>query len=177
MPSFKIAAWITVLFTLPATLSAQDEKFSDRLFFGGNLGLQIGSYTYIEISPLAGYRVTDRLSAGLGAKYIYYSVDDKSYVPAYHYSTNIYGGSIFTRFLVVENLFAHAEFELINLEAYDGYFNAGRRTVPNLFLGGGYRMPMGDRSSFSILALWEVIEDRYSPYQSPIFRLGFGFGF
>jgi hypothetical protein len=177
MPSFKIRAWMTLLLLVPAGLRAQEEKLSDRMFYGGYFGLQFGTYTYVEISPLVGYRLTDKLSTGVGAKYIYYSVDDKSYVPAYHYSTNIYGGSVFLRYLIVENFFAHAEFELINLEAYDGYYAVGRRNVPDLFLGGGYRMPMGSNSSFSIMALWEVIEDRYSPYVSPILRIGFGFGF
>ncbi|MBK9045855.1 MAG: hypothetical protein IPL74_03850 [Bacteroidetes bacterium] len=39
-------------FSFPAL--AQDEPktpFMDRIFFGGNLGLQFGNLTYIDVSP------------------------------------------------------------------------------------------------------------------------------
>ena len=162
-------------------MQAQDEqtseKFSDRLFFGGSFGLQFGSYTYVDVSPLAGYRITDRLSAGLGITYIYYKVKDAVY--NIYYSTNVYGGSIFSRYLITNELFAHAELEMLSLEVYDIYKgNIGRQTVPSLLLGGGYRMPMGNTSSISILVLMEVLEDPYTPYKTnPVVSIGFGFGF
>ncbi len=45
--------------------------FSQRLVFGGDIGLSFGSITYIKIAPSVGYRITDRLTAGLGPIYIY----------------------------------------------------------------------------------------------------------
>jgi hypothetical protein len=91
----------------------------------------------------------------------------------------MYGGSIFARYLLTENLFAHVEQEFLNTEVYDIFGNySGRRTIPSLLIGGGYRMPMGANASFNILALFEVLNDRDSPYQSiPIIRIGFGVGF
>ena len=123
---------------------------------------------------MVGYRVTDRFSAGVSATYIYYSVDDPGY---YEYDSHVYGGSIFSRYLFTENIFAHAELELLNMEIYDFYNYQGRQTIPSLLLGAGYRMPMGSRSSMSFLILFDVIEDRYSPYVNPIIEIGFGFGF
>lgn len=143
------------------------------MFFGGNIGLQFGNYTYVDISPMVGYRVTDRFSAGLSATYIYYSVNDPAY---YNYSSHIYGGSIFSRYLFTENVFAHAELELLNMDIYDPFY-LGRQTIPSLLLGAGYRMPMGSNASMSFLLLFDVIEDRYSPYINPIIEIGFGFGF
>lgn len=178
MKIYRATKIILASILIPFLLQAQDaEKFSDRLFFGGNFGLQFGDYTYININPLAGYKITDKFSAGLSITYIYYKVNDDYY--GYDYSTNVYGGSIFSRYLLFENLFAHAELEMLNMEVYD-YFNnpKGRQTVPSLLLGAGYRMPMGMNSSFSIMALFEVLEDPYSPYQAnPIIRIGVGFGF
>jgi hypothetical protein len=63
------------------------------------------------------------------------------------------------------------------MEIYDFYYYQGRKTIPSLLLGAGYRMPMGDRASMSFLLLFDVIEDRYSPYINPIIEIGFGFGF
>jgi len=158
----------------PLLAAAQDdEKFSDRLFFGGSLGFQFGSYTYVDVSPMVGYHITDRLSGGLSATYIYYNVDDPGY---YNYSSHVYGGSIFTRFMVTNDFFAHAELELLNMDIYDPFY-IGRQTIPSLLLGGGYRMAMGSRASMSFLVLFDVIEDRYSPYINPVMELGVGIGF
>ena len=177
----KLLLILVLSFSFPCFTHGQEaqysEKFSDRLFFGGSFGLQFGSYTYIDVSPLVGYRITDRLSAGLGVTYIYYKVKDAVY--NIYYSTNVYGGSIFSRFLVTNELFLHAELEMLSLEVYDIYQgDVGRQTVPSLLLGGGYRMPMGSSSSVSILVLFEVLEDPWSPYHTnPVVSIGFGFGF
>ena len=50
-----------------------DERSSvrDRIFFGGNLGFSFGDITFIEVAPLVGYRITDKLSGGLQVQYRY----------------------------------------------------------------------------------------------------------
>jgi hypothetical protein len=78
--------------------------------------------------------------------------------------------------MVTQDFFAHAEFQLLNMDIYDPFY-LGRKTIPSLLLGGGYRMPMGDRASMSFLVLFDVIDDRYSPYINPILQFGVGFGF
>ena len=173
----KIALVPALLFSL--MLHAQsDEKFSDHLFFGGSFGLQFGSYTYINLSPMAGYKFTPKISAGLSLTYIYYNVKEPGYTP---YTSNVYGGSIFTRYMITQDFFAHAELQLLNMDIYEQsyyyYYYKGRQTIPSLLLGGGYRMPMGSNSSMNIMILYDVIDDRYSPYVSPIIQIGFGFGF
>ena len=60
-------------------------SFKDRLFFGGGFGLTVGSVTHVDISPMVGYRITDRFSAGIGLSYQYYKY------PAYNIKTSIYG--------------------------------------------------------------------------------------
>lgn len=148
--------------------------FGQRLIFGGNLGLQFGSYTFVDVSPLVGYKVTDQLIMGLGATYIYYSVDDFPY----KYSTNIFGGRAFTKYYLMENLFAHVEYEVLNMEVLDDLtYKLVRTNIPSLFVGGGYRQMMGERSAFELLLLYNVMEERNSPYQNPIVRAGFVFGF
>src|SRR5436190_23959647 len=80
--------------TATSTVPEKEEShsdFADRLFFGGNIGLQFGTYTYVDVSPLVGYKVTEKFHTGIGATYIYYSVSGGGY----DYSTNIYGGRVF----------------------------------------------------------------------------------
>lgn len=152
------------------------ESFGDKVYFGGNFGLQFGDQTLIDINPLVGYRLTEKLSVGLTVTYIYLRVKDPyNYYPTY--STNIYGGSVFTRYFLLENIFGHVEGEVLNLEAPD-YVRQRfvRKNVFGFYVGGGYRQPMGERSSLNILLLYNLNQDRFSPYQNPIIRIGFGFG-
>ncbi len=151
------------------------EKFIDKLFFGGSFGLQFGSQTYIELAPIVGYKITQRLSAGLGLKYIYYKFNDKYY--NYNYTSNIYGGGPFARFTVLDGLFLHAEYEILNLEVPDIYYrNYTRKNITSVFFGGGYRQMIGDRSSLDFLFLYNINESVNSPYVNPVIRIGFGIG-
>jgi outer membrane protein assembly factor BamA len=150
-----------------------ESKFFDRVFFGGSFGIQFGTQTYVELSPTIGYKITDRLSAGIGLKYIYYKLKDRNYT----YSTNIYGGGPFTRFFVTDGLFLHAEYEVLNMEVPDAfYFRYVRKNITSVFLGVGYRQMIGDRSSLDLLLLYNINDNRNSPYINPIIRIGFGFG-
>ena len=96
-------------------------KFSDRLVFGGDIGLSVGTYTYINVSPAIGYRVTDRLTMGLGPIYIYENYKD------YNLRSSMYGAKVITSFTVLKgtdinpnfqigNLILHMENEVINVE-------------------------------------------------------------
>ena len=47
-------------------------SFKDRSYFGGSLGLQLGTVTLIDLSPLAGVMLSPKFSTGLGVTYQYY---------------------------------------------------------------------------------------------------------
>jgi hypothetical protein len=145
------------------------ETFGQRLYYGGNLGLQFGTQTVIDINPIVGYRINPKLSAGIGIKYQYYKYKNIGYT----YETNIYGGSVFGRYNVFDGLFAYTEYAIINLEAFD---TRKRTDVFSWFVGGGYAQPLGSRASMNIMILYNLTETRYTPYTNPIFRVGFGVG-
>ena len=148
-------------------------SFKDRLYFGGNMGLQFGSQTVIGINPIIGYRVTDKFSAGVGVKYQYYRLKD----PYFTYETNTYGGSIFGRYDILNGIFAYSEYEMLNLEVYDQRLMAlRRRDITSWFVGGGYSQPLGSRSSVFLMILYNLTESSYTPYSNPLFRMGFGIG-
>ena len=69
------------------------EPFISRLNFGGYLGLQFGTYTFINVSPVVSYRATNWLYPGIGFTYMYSQYEyygDK-------YSESIYGPKIFVK--------------------------------------------------------------------------------
>lgn len=140
--------------------------FWSRVFTGGNLGLQFGTYTFIDISPVIGYRFTKKFHGGVGVTYRYLSDN------VYKYSTSIYGGSVFSRYYILDNLFAHGEYEVLNGEWWYGK----RFNVTSIFVGGGYSQNLGGRVAANILILWNINESEYSPYRNPIFRAGIGIG-
>ncbi len=156
-------------------INAPQNNFWDRVYTGGGIGLQFGSQTFVNISPLVGYRLTEKLSVGLSATYIYYRYKNPN--PAFSYSSNIYGGSVFSRYLIFENLFAHVEYEVLRLEARDNVSRLlGTKDVTSILVGGGYRQMLGDRSSINLILLYNLNETTYSPYQNPIIRISFGIG-
>jgi hypothetical protein len=157
------------------TRSTEKQSFDwDKVYTGGDFGLQFGTNTFVQVAPLIGYHITDELSAGLTAKYIYYSINDPSI--NYNFHSNIYGGGFFTRYNILEDVFLHAEYETLSREVPFTPYENRRRLVSGCFLGGGYRQWIGEYSSINLMLLYDVIEDQYSPYQNPIIRVGFDFG-
>jgi outer membrane protein assembly factor BamA len=149
--------------------------FWDRVYTGGGIGLQFGTQTLVNISPMLGYRLTEKFSVGVSGTYLYYRV--KYSDPAYSYSSNTYGGSVFSRYLILDNLFAHVEYELLRLEVRDAVSRLlGKKDITSVLVGGGYRQMIGERSSLNLMLLYNLNETAFSPYQNPIIRLSFGFG-
>ncbi len=154
-----------------------EKKFTDRLITGGSIGLQFGDYAYIQIAPILGYKITDRLHSGIGLNYTYYKYNDKYY--NYKYETSIYGGSIWSRYFIWNNLFGEVNWEVLNMEV-PNEINSNRTirdNVMTLMIGGGYAQPIGGNSALLLRALWDVIEDPNSPYMNPIFNIGVSIGF
>jgi hypothetical protein len=146
------------------------ERIIDRMFTGGNLGAQFGTVTFIEVSPLVGYRFTDKISAGIGATYQYYHYRDQTF----DLETDVYGGRVFGRYLFTDYLFGHVEYEYLNLEAFD--FQRRRVDVESLLAGGGYIQRISDRVGIVAMILFNFTESVYTPYTNPIIRVGVNFG-
>lgn len=161
----------------------RENRFFDRVVIGGGLGLQFGTVTFIEISPLIGYRLTEKLETGIGLTYKYYRYKDFYYDQTtndrFDLKSNIYGASVYTRYHILQGVFLHAEYEKLRYNYDDVYVSAGQlikdpthANVDGLFLGGGYRQRISANSYFYISALWDIIQDPFSPYNNPILRMG-----
>src|SRR5690606_35466784 len=67
--------------------------FKDRLYYGGNFGMQFGTVTLIDFSPLVGVMITPKFSSGVGITYQYFK--DKRYSGG---KATSYGGRLFSRY-------------------------------------------------------------------------------
>jgi hypothetical protein len=167
---------IVLVFSLGGLVEAQtlgdNPSFKDRLFTGGSFGAAFGAYTYVSVSPVMGYMISPRLSAGVGALYRY--VRDDRFVPTYE--SNDWGLNVFSRFVIYQPLFAHMEYEYLNID-----YGGEREGFNNVFLGGGAAFPLGRNAAFLMMALYNFSYDETAvrqPYGSPwVFRVGITAGF
>ncbi len=146
-----------------------------KLYFGGGFGLQFGSLTLVEISPLVGYKITPKWSAGISPTYKYFKFKDYYSGNSYS-STNVWGGSLFSRYDIFQNVFAHVEYESLfyNTKITGGFTEMLQYN--SFLVGGGYQQPIGGNSGMYLLVLWNLNDTPDSPYNNPVIRVGFNIG-
>lgn len=165
---------------IPQNPPAAESKW----YYGGNIGFNFwNDYFYLGVYPLVGYKVTPKLS--LGAKIGYAYISDDRYEPFPALKTSNYGGSIFSRYRIIPQLYAHAEFaywsyeNISSFNTFENTYNTDRYWVPYLLLGGGYSQNIGPNVWLFAEVLFDVINDENSPYESgdPFISFGAGVGF
>lgn len=190
MKCIKLLIPIILIISFTTTsYSQKEDKFWKKIFWGGSIGLQFSSITQVDASPLVGYNITERWKAGIGGTYQYYR-DNR---PQYNFETDIYGGRVFSSFIIVDDLkkilpfnssgtsmFIHGEVEMISLETkvFDPlhkYPGQDRFFINSYLFGLGIRQQMGERSFVNLSVLWNLNELEYSPYSNPVMRVGFSF--
>ena len=177
---FFILIFLT-LFLTSGAVSGQVKKeaappIRERLFFGGNLGLQFGTVTNIQVAPIVGLWVRPRIAVGIGPEYMYYKDP--------YYEFNSYGGKGYMQFVVIQNInkfvpmgsntgiFLHLEDELLNLNQS----TTSESVTINTILGGaGISQQIGGRSSINIMFLWVLDDSGYALYNNPEIRISFSF--
>lgn len=147
-------------------------QLSDKVFFGGGFGMQFGSVSAVELSPMVGYKPVSQVYVGTKLTYQYYKVD------RLNYATEIYGASIFGMYNFFMNAAIYTEIESLSLESkyfdtFNTYPNRNRFWVNSFLAGGGYVQPLGERSKLMVLLLFNFNETAYSPYSNPILRINF----
>jgi hypothetical protein len=162
----------------------------DKLIIGGGLSAGFGDgYVAAGLSPILGYRFTDRFSAGIGLGYLYSQLPeftDPSTNKTYYDKENILYPSIWGRYFVYRNIYvtSSVEYDIISDKApsySSGYLANETTTFTNtcLFLGAGARLPMGGRVFMYGEILYDVLQGENSPY-APGFpttlRIGFAAG-
>ena len=180
---------LTILFLLCIVHSALSQRnkeepppLRERLFFGGSFGLQFGTITDIEFSPVAGFWLLPRLAFAAGPNFRYYKFLDSK--------TNIYGGKGYLQLVVVQNIsnilpiggnigiFLHLENEFLSLESSfwkNPPYVSERFYVNTVLTGPGISQQIGRRSSMNFAVLWALNDSRYSVYSNPEIRIIFHF--
>jgi hypothetical protein len=176
-------ALILLIKTISSTAQrSEPPPIKERLFYGGSLGLQFGTITDIQISPVIGFWVLPRLAIAAGPTYRFYKSP--------FFKTDIYGGRAYTQFVIIQDLssiipigsrtgiFLHGENELLSLESEawkNPPYDSDRFNLNTFLAGFGLSQQMGRRSSFNIMILWALNESYYDIYSNPEIRISFTF--
>jgi hypothetical protein len=184
----RISLFLALLFVSFLTVCGQEKRnevppLRERLFYGGSFGLQFGTYTDIDVSPVIGLWVLPRINIAAGPDFRYFKF--------YSDKTTIFGGKAYTEVVFLQDfdniiplglhlgLFLHGEDELLSLES--AYFKqsppySSKRFLLNTFLvGGGVRQQLGQRSSMNLTFLWALNSSDYGIYGNPEIRISFIF--
>ncbi len=154
---------------LPKT--ATDIEF--RKILGGSAWFNAwGAYTFFEVSPVGAYKLNEKTHVGLGATYRYVSGFSFASGAATDYS--VYGGRTFIRYMLFQDLYAHAEYELMYglptvVQRTSGINYAERNWVGGALLGGSYRSMMGQRTASVLTVLYNATYvNNSTPSPSPL---------
>lgn len=156
-----------------------------RLMVGGALGFSFGDYTFVNVSPLIGYRFSPMFAAGININAQYAAQRFRNNIGETIERNNysIFGGGVFARFYPIDQFFIHAQPEYnriaVKRTTYDGERVVEKDSyfAPSLLLGGGYAQPIGGNSAITFMILYDVLQDRNSPYMNrPIFSGGVNLG-
>ncbi|OQA91270.1 MAG: hypothetical protein BWY27_00609 [Bacteroidetes bacterium ADurb.Bin234] len=152
------------------SLKIKKNNWLYNLSTGGNLGLQFGTYTYIEVSPHVAYHFNEWVSAGVGLSYSFLNFDRGSH--------HIVGGSVFSEFYFLKYLALHAEYMILN---YDDFFtnqpiDSKRLTSNNLLLGGGFYQRINASYAIYFMAFYNITDQPEKNFLiSPVFKMGVSF--
>jgi hypothetical protein len=180
--------FLTILFSFASlsitsgqTTREQKPPLRERMFFGGSLGLQFGTYTNINVTPIVGLWVRPRVAIAAGPNFTYYKDP--------YFETTMYGGNAYVQYVPLKDLnnlvpiglhmgiFIHLEDELLSLESavWDPQ-QSGKRFNVNTVLGGfGISQQMGARAAINLMFLWTLTDSGYALYNNPEIRISFSF--
>lgn len=172
----KVIVFLVFIFAISLNSWAQKyDGYGSRWYLGGSFGVSFGTVTSISIIPELSYAVTEDFFIGGGIRYSYYQ--DNGIVPVY--KSTIWGGKMFMRYYLLENIFAHVEAERLYFQ--DPFYSSptGDNWIfrDYFYGGGGYRQWLGQNSFMTMEILFDLTNNDYSFGTNPLFRIGFGVGF
>lgn len=184
---------------LPTDVQAQRREkskspaFSERLWYGGNLGLGFsssnlggglqGNIFFLGVSPMVGYKLNDWLSVGPRAELQWYTGRYREFGsgPIYRYNVLNLGGGLFTRAKVYRQFFVHAEYGAIqysfaeSIDYQNNRINIGKEWVEQMLIGAG--LSFGGPFASELYILYDVLAPDDSIELPIVFRYGFTYNF
>jgi hypothetical protein len=146
--------------------SVSRDEILEKIAVGGTLGIQLGTYTYIELSPDVSYHFNKWVSVGAGGTYIF--AHDNYYKQASH----IVGPRVFTEGHFFNYLGLYVGYQALNYDDFRTHITT-RIWSNNLSMGGGYYQRV-ERFSLYFYLLYNISNrDDYNIYGNMLVKAGF----
>ena len=181
----------TLFFSLNASLLAQNDDVSityhqapdvvkdtsksvllnhdvlQKIAIGGMLALQIGTYTYVELSPDISYHFNKWVAVGVGGTYIF------AHDSYYQLSSHVFGARIFAEGHFLNWIGLHAAYQALNFDDMRPQTLEHRIWSNNLSFGGGFYQRY-DRVSAYVFVLYNTSNrEGHNIYGNVLFKFGF----
>jgi hypothetical protein len=150
----------------------------DKLVVGGDFRLSAGQGVNLGIAPMLGYKIFDNFYGGvrIGLNYSSFIARFNGTLPngtnRFAFKSTDYSGSIWMRYVFLQNFYAHLEAEFNSYKAWSDQvwdydkneFYNERLSAPSILVGVGMRQPINDRVSLNATILYDLLQDPLSYY-------------
>lgn len=148
--------------------SLEGVPLKKRLAFGGTLQVHAGDPVRVDFSPLLGYKFDKRFSMGIGGTYRTSFGKDEAFIPSGDKS--VFGGRVFSEYVVFKSFFAHAEYEslkstVVTIAAKD---TAVRKWSNGVLVGIGKSYAFSKGLMGNVTVLYNLTHDDNSPHRKPL---------
>ena len=179
---FCIILFLFSLNCLGQTVVQEKPPIKERIFYGGNFALQLGTFTDIEVLPVVGFWVLPRIAIAAGPGFRFYSYRGTH--------TNIFSARSYMQLVLLRDIdklipvgvhtsiILQLEDEVLSLDSKyweNVNYEPKRFFVNSVLAGPGFSQQIGRRSSFNIMFLWTLNDNGYQIYSSPEIRMGLVF--
>lgn len=140
-----------------------------RFFFGGDFQLLPGDPFGIDVAGLAGYRVANRISAGLAASIRYEFEESENFMPDFT-KEPVYGGRAYVQYKAIKSFFIQGETEAANV-----YNESAQKIWEFNYLAGiGRTMSIKDKLNLNVTFLYHINNKGSYAHDRPfVIRIGF----
>lgn len=164
------------------TVVEEKPSMKDRIFYGGNFAIQLGTFTDIEVLPVIGFWIFPRIAVAAGPGFRYYNLQGNH--------TNIFSARSYIQLVLLRDIdkivplgvhtsiIVQIEDEALSLDSeywHNVVYEPKRFWVNSVLAGPGVSQQLGKRSSLNVMFLWQLNDSRYQIFSSPEIRLGLVF--
>ena len=140
--------------------SNDDEtKWTDRIVFGGGIGIGYTNGWNINVTPNVGYKVTDQFWAGLGVDYYYVSWRFDSQNKD---KFSVVGPKAYALYYITPEINLGTEFShnfYTRTDITNGITQKQKEEQNSWLIGGGYTQRMGGRAGIRLELYYDVLYD------------------
>ena len=129
-------------------------KLKDKIYVGSGVNALFGNTTFFYISPMVGYDISDRFSAGVSTMYQYYRFGNFG-------KQSSIGAGVFTRYRPIDPLLIETSFNRYSTTVNGN--TDSKIKAASWMVGLGYANSLGSRSFYQIMLQYDILRDEYVP--------------